>query len=72
MERDNEDSVPTSRHQTGERGQMTSEPDATPKAASQPPWPSACLRPSVFQRSVCSAEPWSKGLMPFSTASGFW
>jgi hypothetical protein len=31
-----------------------------------------CLRPSVFQRSVCSAEPWSNGLMPRSTQSGFW
>ena len=30
-----------------------------------------CLRPSVFQRSVWRAEPWSNGLMPRATQSGF-
>ena len=33
---------------------------------------SACFRPSVFHRSVCSVLPWSKGLMPRRFASGFW
>jgi len=35
---------------------------APPKARSNPPASSACLRPSVFQTSVCTAEPWSNGL----------
>ena len=30
------------------------------------------MRPSVFQMSVWVAEPWSNGLIPRSTASGFW
>src|SRR2546427_268305 len=45
---------------------------APPKATSKPCWSSACFRPSVFQMSVCTAEPWVKGLMPRANASGFW
>ena len=45
---------------------------APPKAASKPYWSSACFRPSVFHMSVCSAEPWSNGLMPAPRPSGFW
>ena len=43
---------------------------APPKAASKPCLSSACLSPSVFHRSVCS-EPWSNGLIPRASASGF-
>jgi len=42
---------------------------APPKARSKPWMSSACLRPAVFQRSVCAA-PWSNGLIPARSASG--
>ena len=45
---------------------------APPKARSNWLRSRACLRPSVFHMSVCMAEPWSKGLMPSRTHSGFW
>ncbi len=33
---------------------------------------SACFRPWVFHMSVWICEPWVKGLMPSSMASGLW
>ncbi len=45
---------------------------APPKARSKPYLSSACFRPSVFHMSVCTADPWSNGLMPSRTHSGFW
>ena len=43
---------------------------APPKAASKPYLSSAWISPCVFQMSVCTAEPWVKGLMPCACASG--
>ena len=43
---------------------------APPNARSNPWRSSACLSPSVFHMSVCSADPWSNGLIPEPNALG--
>lgn len=45
---------------------------APPNAASKPYLFSACFSPSVFIMSVCLALPWTNGLMPIATPSGFY